>query len=300
MSLSRLDMTSSRHCFWKVLQMSVSIETVVHLPSSSINKAWQSISPDLMLLPANVCEGSCTAARNFWLYTHPGHIPALAIYENAESGEPTGRRLYLLALPSDMQVRANGIIQTYSLPTPAYTRAPASHDTLNSHFSTMARKLLLLLSFALSPLACQRDLLNREPSHNTPLTSRQVATFPPQWTPEERILHTSFSRTSLDTWSSYYTSGNHIAGLNKSMAEATAKQWTANGVPSQLVEYEIYLDYPKEQALMLKWNNGSTYEAQLWEDVLGVDGTTGAEGWTGAWHGYSKSGKVEAEYVYVG
>jgi N-acetylated-alpha-linked acidic dipeptidase len=160
----------------------------------------------------------------------------------------------------------------------------------------------LILAIAHSALACQRQLLDRDhpPPHNLPLIPRQAATFPPQWTAEERILHTSFSTTSLDTWSSYYTHGNHIAGLNKSMAEATARQWSANGVPSELVEYEVYLDYPKEQALVLKWGNGSTYEAQLWEDVLAVDGTTGAEGRTGAWHGYSKSGVVEAEYVYVG
>jgi N-acetylated-alpha-linked acidic dipeptidase len=167
----------------------------------------------------------------------------------------------------------------------------------------MAPTFLLLLAIASSATACQRDILSQidtqHPDHHT-LKPRQAAAFPPVWTKEEQILHSSFSKTELDTWSSYYTHGNHIAGLNKSMAEETAKKWIANGVPSSLVEYEVYLNYPKEQGLVLKWANGSSYKAQMYEDVLSVDETTLDAGAPPTFHGYSKSGSVEAEYVYVG
>lgn len=162
--------------------------------------------------------------------------------------------------------------------------------------------LYLLAALAHLTRACQREPRNRDHSHQyqSNLAPRQDIQFPPVWTKEEFILHTSFSNTELDTWSSYYTHRNHIAGKNKSMAEDTAKKWTDNGVPSSLVKYEVLLDYPVEQALVLKWPNGNTYEVQMYEDVLDEDKTTGYEGQTPGFHGYSASGKVEAEYVYIG
>ncbi|KAH7087121.1 glutamate carboxypeptidase [Paraphoma chrysanthemicola] len=167
----------------------------------------------------------------------------------------------------------------------------------------MSQLLLVLLVVIHSTSACQRDLHNREdiqdPS-NLNLAPRQSAPFPPTWTTEEEILHESFSKADLNTWSSYYTHGDHIAGRNKSMAEETAKKWNEHGVPSSLVEYEVFLSYPKEQGLVLKWANGIRYEAQMYEDVLDEDETTGYPGALPAFHGYSASGHVEEEYVYVG
>jgi N-acetylated-alpha-linked acidic dipeptidase len=167
----------------------------------------------------------------------------------------------------------------------------------------MVNLLLFLLATVHSASACQRDIRNREELQHqtiTILTPREVISYPPLWTKEEELLHTSFSNAELDTWSSYYTHGDHTAGRNKSMAEETAKKWIANGVPASLVEYEVFLNYPKEQALVLKWGNGSHYEAQMYEDVLEVDETTRDQGAVPAFHGYSASGRVEAEYVYVG
>lgn len=167
----------------------------------------------------------------------------------------------------------------------------------------MEKFLLLALTIARLTTACQRELHSRDDdqrSHGLLLTPRQAAPFPPVWTKEELILHTSFSTASIDTWSSYFTHGNHIAGQNKSMAGKTAKQWTENGVTASLVEYEVFLNYPKEQKLVLKLVNGSRHEAQMYEDVLEEDETTGYPGAPPAFHGYSKSGKADAEYVYVG
>lgn len=167
----------------------------------------------------------------------------------------------------------------------------------------MANLLLVLVTFFHLTSACQRELRNlAQPQHqyDEPLAPRQATTFPPSWTEHEKILHTSFSNTELDTWSSYYTHGDHVAGRNRSMAEETAKKWIANGVPSSLAEYEVLLNYPKEQALVLNWDNGSRYEAQMYEDVLEQDETTGYAGSLPAFHGYSASGKAKGEYVYVG
>jgi N-acetylated-alpha-linked acidic dipeptidase len=84
------------------------------------------------------------------------------------------------------------------------------------------------------------------------------------------------------------------------MAEVTAKEWTKNGVPSSLVEYEVFLSYPKEQKLVLRSRNRTLHEAQMYEDALSEDDTTSSPRALPAFHGYSASGKVEAEYVYVG
>ena len=165
----------------------------------------------------------------------------------------------------------------------------------------MASLVFLLITSAQLATACQRDLRNLpQQSSDEFLAPRQATPFPPTWTENEKILHTSFSNVELDTWSSYYTHGDHVAGRNKSMAKETAKKWIANGVPSSLVEYEVLLNYPKEQALVLNLGNGSKYEAQMYEDVLEKDETTGYAGSLPAFHGYSPTGKVEAEYVYVG
>ncbi|KAH7076920.1 vacuolar protein sorting-associated protein 70 [Paraphoma chrysanthemicola] len=167
----------------------------------------------------------------------------------------------------------------------------------------MAQLLLVLVAAIQFTSACQRDLHNREDNQDSShriLAPRQAASFPPIWTTEEKILHESFSKANLNAWSSYYTHGDHIAGRNKSMAEVTAKKWNEHGVPSSLVEYEIFLSYPKEQELVLKWANGSRYEAQMYEDVLDQDETTGYLGVLPAFHGYSASGYMEAEYIYVG
>jgi N-acetylated-alpha-linked acidic dipeptidase len=165
--------------------------------------------------------------------------------------------------------------------------------------------LLLALGIARMAIACQRELRSLDLGLNTgslPLVPRQESPFPPLWTENEKILHESFSTSTISQWSSYYTHGNHIAGLNKSMADDTARQWTENGIPASLVEYEVFLNYPKEQRLVLNMGNQSHYEAHMFEDGVQEDETTKypLSVSVPAFHGYSASGKVKAEYVYVG
>jgi N-acetylated-alpha-linked acidic dipeptidase len=169
--------------------------------------------------------------------------------------------------------------------------------------------MVLFLLFALSIVqpttSCQRELHSRDlgqQSQQLPLVPRQTIPFPPIWSENEKILHTSFSTASIDRWSSYYTHGDHIAGRNRSMAEETAKTWTENGVAASLVEYEVFLNYAKEQKLVLKTGNHAQHTAQMYEDALLEDETTAypLDQMLPAFHGYSASGQVEAEYVYVG
>lgn len=244
-----------------------------------------------------------------------------AIRIAADPGADDPSRQFCERLPT---VRSGGRIHTFRLcaklgrvtsyPTSRYERRPyfnlisvllvVQNASLFAFAEVaMAKFVRLLVTLVQLAAACQRELRNRDlPLHDLDIAveSRQATPFPPQWTENEKVLHTSFSNTELDTWSSYYTHGDHVAGRNKTMAEETAKKWIANGVPSSLVEYEVFLNYPKEQALVLTWGNGSRYEAQMYEDVLEEDETTGYEGGLPAFHGYSASGKVEAEYVYVG
>lgn len=169
----------------------------------------------------------------------------------------------------------------------------------------MAKTLLLALSAAQLIAACQRDLHDAGLDHHVEgleLVPRQYTSFPPVWTRNEEMLHNSFSAASIEAWSSYYTHGDHMAGRNKSMAEETARKWTENGVSASLVEYHVFLSYPKEQKLVMRLANGTSHEARLFEDVLEEDETTGFQGsrTLPAFHGYSASRKVEAEYVYIG
>lgn len=167
------------------------------------------------------------------------------------------------------------------------------------------RDLLILLStFAWPAAACDRGLLDAhlhsEHARNIKNLQARAEPFPPTWTKNEEILHKSFDNTEIETWASYYTHGDHLAGRNKTMAEETAKKWNANGVSTSLIEYEVYLNYPESQKLVWKSANGSKLEAQLIEDKLVEDDTTNYPNAIPAFHGYSANGDVEAEYIYVG
>jgi N-acetylated-alpha-linked acidic dipeptidase len=167
----------------------------------------------------------------------------------------------------------------------------------------MPHFLPALVAFVQLSIACQREVRSRrdiQDNHNDHIEPREAETLPPIWTREEHFLHDSFSKVEMDTWASYYTRGDHLAGRNKSMAEATAKTWRENGIPASLVEYHVFLDYPKQQELVLTWSNGSTYEAQMYEDILEEDDTTGDPSALPGFHAFSANGIVEAEYVYVG
>ncbi|KAF2404310.1 glutamate carboxypeptidase [Trichodelitschia bisporula] len=118
------------------------------------------------------------------------------------------------------------------------------------------------------------------------------------------ILSSTPDEEKAMEWSKYYTSGPHLAGKNLSQAEWTRDKWVEFGVPqSEIVTYEIYVNYPVSSRLALLEQSENEawkvkYEASLKEDVLEEDATSGLADRIPTFHGYSASGNVTASYVF--
>lgn len=118
-------------------------------------------------------------------------------------------------------------------------------------------------------------------------------------------------------WSSYYTSGPHLAGQNFSQAKHTLDLWQSFGIEASLEKYDVYLNYPIDHRLTLlkpskshaahqKRSNETSpvalevaHEAKLEEDVLAEDQTTGLSNRVPTFHGYSANGNTTAPFVFV-
>lgn len=84
------------------------------------------------------------------------------------------------------------------------------------------------------------------------------------------------------------------------MAQWTADRFAENGFTSSIAEYWTYLNYPVSHSLSLSYPNGSMWTASLEEAVLSEDDVTSYPNRIPTFHGYSATGNVTAEYVYVG
>lgn len=121
----------------------------------------------------------------------------------------------------------------------------------------------------------------------------------------QKILLSTPKESKAREWSQYYASGPHLAGKNLSQAEWTRDRWQQFGVSdSSIVAYDVYVNYPKDHRLALletskKGKTSVKYEASLEEDVLEKDSTSGLDDRIPTFHGYSASGNVTAQYVYV-
>jgi len=155
------------------------------------------------------------------------------------------------------------------------------------------------------------------------------------WPKSEGLSYDDLQRVLLETpqeskareWSEYYTAGPHLAGKNLSQAVWTKDKWEGWGVKSSIADYDIYINYPIGHRLALLErskgkgsgdsdktgrNEGLTermeeanlaykikYECSMEEDVLEEDPTSGLENRIPTFHGYSASGNVTGQYVYV-
>ena len=137
----------------------------------------------------------------------------------------------------------------------------------------------------------------------------------------EEILLTVPDEAKARESSHYYASGPHLAGKNRSQAVWTKERWQEFGIDhAELVAYDVYLNYPVDHRLaLLETNSGSPdepeklgeeadrrqeesrvlYECSLEEDVLEQDGTSGLKDRIPTFHGYSASGNVTGQFVYV-
>lgn len=88
----------------------------------------------------------------------------------------------------------------------------------------------------------------------------------------------------------------------------TKNLWEKFGVKSDIVDYEVYINYPVGHRVALlekierddaasRWK--VSFEAPLTEDVLEDDPTSGLDDRIPTFHGYSASGNVTAPVVYV-
>ncbi|EUC45144.1 hypothetical protein COCMIDRAFT_96373 [Bipolaris oryzae ATCC 44560] len=147
---------------------------------------------------------------------------------------------------------------------------------------------------------------------------------PEEWARKTALDFDNLQKTLLETpsaekaeyWSRYYTGGSHLAGKNFSQALWTRERWEEWGVASTIVDYEVYINYPKGHRLALMKRIGAghekndisassedawkvTYEARLEEDVLDEDKSSQLADRVPTFHGYSASGNVTAPYVFV-
>ena len=149
----------------------------------------------------------------------------------------------------------------------------------------------------------------------------------------KKILLETPNESKIREWSEYYTAGPHLAGKNLSQAIWTKKKWEEWGVKTSIVDYDVYINYPlgHRLALLEKSDNEYTepligrgnhdddnddndlgrkqrasytsfkvkYECRMEEDILDEDPTSGMDDRIPTFHGYSASGNVTGQYVYV-
>jgi len=136
----------------------------------------------------------------------------------------------------------------------------------------------------------------------------------------KKVLLETPREEKVREWSEYYTAGPHLAGKNLSQAFWTRERWEEWGVKSSIVDYDIYINYPvshrlalMERAVKSRAGTAETdegkesrkgaykvqYECSMEEDVLDKDPTSGLDNRIPTFHGYSASGNVTSQYVYV-
>lgn len=203
-------------------------------------------------------------------------------------------------------------------PTFRRTRQPRSSSSIAKRFCSIAigSSLLALIFLGFLPaLFHGGDSNHAPPSHghhghptrpshpNGSLTNEQLEALLLDWPSTEK----------LSEWSRYYTAGPHLAGANISQAIWTMEKWQEFGIThTNIAPYDVYLNYPLGHRLALYENSSNSseshhdegdwkvkFEASLEEDVLEEDPTTGAVNRIPTFHGYSATGNVTAQYVYV-
>lgn len=153
---------------------------------------------------------------------------------------------------------------------------------------------LVLISVAISG---QSDLFGDDPSDDVTYSALK----PPHtaWPAGNGLSFAELKQILSDTpdaskakqWSEYYTAGPHLAGQNFSQAVWTKERWEEFGIKSDIVSYDVYINYPLDHRLALLKDGDVAFEASLEEDVLDEDPTSGLSDRVPTFHGYSASGR---------
>lgn len=117
---------------------------------------------------------------------------------------------------------------------------------------------------------------------------------------KETIIMGALSSVDISEWSYYYTHGLHLAGTNFSQASWTRDRFVESGIATNIIPYNVQVDYPIAQSLSLTFPNGTVFNAAVQEDVLAADETTSYPNRVPTFHGYSFTGSAKAEYVFAG
>lgn len=99
----------------------------------------------------------------------------------------------------------------------------------------------------------------------------------------------------------YYTSAPHIAGSPEDHERAvyTRDRFREYGVPAEIVQYRVLLPYPKERVVEIVQPEAARFRASLTEDPVAEDPTSADPRAMPVYNGYSASGDVTAELVYI-
>jgi len=100
-------------------------------------------------------------------------------------------------------------------------------------------------------------------------------------------------------WLAQLTEEPHVAGTpqEKRVADYVRQRLEDFGLETDVVTYDVFLNYPRQVAVRLL--QPEELELNLREDFLEVDKDSSAHGMFPAFHGYSASGQVSGQVVYV-
>ena len=203
---------------------------------------------------------------------------------------------------------------------PSRQRYP-HHETRRLFTKVLGACLFFLVLAFLLPTTWTRRLDPGHPRHhhrppNKDWPQSQGITYKEL---QEILLNTP-EETKAREWSQYYTAGPHLAGKNLSQALWTRDRWQEFGLQdSSVIAYDIYINYPLGHSLALLGSSSNEadfkdqakskpfvrqdykvkYQCVMEEDELDEDPTTSLPNKVPTFHGYSASGNVTAQYVYV-
>lgn len=218
------------------------------------------------------------------------------------------------------------LLQTVIITPP---RQRYSHSSIR-RFCTLALSVTLIVVLVLFLVPSRWLLGNHSESEWSPGYLPWSSSYPHKsWPLSEGLTYKELQKILLETpdegkareWSQYYTAGPHLAGKNLSQAIWTREKWEEFGVESSIVDYDVYINYPVANRLALLEKTGKSadvftedvtktgkavkegykvkFECSMEEDVLEEDPTTGMPNRVPTFHGYSASGNVTAQYVFV-
>lgn len=115
----------------------------------------------------------------------------------------------------------------------------------------------------------------------------------------ESVLLETPSPERARRWLQELTEEPHVAGTaqEKVVADYVRQRLEEFGLETEVAEYEVYLNYPKRVAARLV--EPEELELELREDVIEGDRFSSSETLFPAFHGYSATGKVSGQVVYV-